>query len=441
MPKAPSLAARIGWLGIGSALLVAALGGWVVRERVHATVDRSVEESLGQRSERVLARFIATADGAIAEDGGPSADEFSQIFSGWYWRLESGGRSLQSRSLWDGLLALEAESPRRGLVTARGPRGEALVGIVRDVQVGGVAARLFVFGAAEATDRELARLDGVIVATQTLLFAALALAISAQLRWGLKPLRALRAALAGVRAGQRERVGAGFGPDLDPVAGEIDEVLARNAEVVRRARHHAADLSHALKKPLALLLARAEAAGPGEAVTLPADAVRREVEAMSRLVDRHLARAGSGAGERRRFALGAPVAALVGLMRSLHQARGLDWQFRVVPDLAWRGEPTDFEEMLGNLLDNAGKWAKSRVVVSVQPAGRGVAVQVDDDGPGLGEAEQAQAVRRGQRFDEATEGSGLGLAIVCDIAETYGGHLELGRSPMGGLRATLTLTD
>ncbi|WWT74863.1 ATP-binding protein [Lautropia mirabilis] len=143
---------------------------------------------------------------------------------------------------------------------------------------------------------------------------------------------------------------------------------------------------------------------------------------------------------------------LIGLMQTLHAARGIDWQLDVPGRVFWRGESTDLEEMLGNLLDNAGKWARSRVVVRVrlltQPTTEDdgmrsrtglLVICIEDDGAGLDDDEIARAIRRGQRFDESTEGSGLGLVIANDIAETYEGRLELGRSPLGGLHVTLRL--
>ncbi|HSI57843.1 MAG TPA: sensor histidine kinase [Ideonella sp.] len=430
------LGTRLAALGIAATLLVTGLGGWMLRQSVHTTVLRSIEQGLAQRVERILVHLQVAPDGTILENRSRSADEFNQIFSGWYWQLESPGQTLRSRSLWDSRLdaaatqTLKAGSP---LLRATGPRNEPIVGLRREVDVGGKPAVLYVFGTALETDGELARLDRVLLVTQAALVAALLLATLAQVRWGLRPLRRLHAALSRVRKGDEERIGHGYGPDLDPLAREMDEVLARNARVVARVRHHAADLSHALKKPLALLGAEAGAA------QVRGELVRSEVASMARVIDRHLSRAGSGAGERRRIDVHEPLAALVALMGRLHGERDLVWHLNAPSGLHWSGEPTDFEEMLGNLLDNAGKWAARRVEVGVWLDAGCLVVQVQDDGPGIPELQIDEATRRGRRFDETTEGDGLGLAIVCDIAETYGGRLALASSALGGLRASLWL--
>lgn len=436
MVERVGLGARLAALGIVATLVVTGLGGWMLRQSVHATVLRSLEQGLAQRVERILVHLEPAADGSLVESRNRGADEFNQIFSGWYWQLEAPGRTLRSRSLWDSQLDTAAAMPLKAgspLRRATGPRSEPLIGLRRDVQIGGTPAVLHVFGSSREVEGELDRLDRVLLVTQAALVAALLLATLLQVRWGLHPLRQLHAALSRVRAGSDERIGHGYGPDLDPLAREMDEVLERNARVVARVRHHAADLSHALKKPLALL--NAEAA----AVPVRGEVIRTEVAGMARLIDRHLARAGSGAGERRRIDLREPLAAMVALMERLHAARGLEWHLEAPDGLHWSGEPTDVEEMLGNLLDNAGKWARRRVEVRAWRDGVGLVVQVQDDGPGIPAAQIDEATRRGRRFDETTEGSGLGLAIVCDIAETYGGRLALAPGPLGGLRASLWL--
>ena len=209
-------------------------------------------------------------------------------------------------------------------------------------------------------------------------------------------------------------------------------MLERNARIVARARGHAADLSHALKKPLALLGSEAHN-----------EHTRQHIDNMNRLIERHLARAGSGAGDMRRIDLAASLAQLTALMRRLHAARNLDWQLHTDGDLHLRAEQTDLEEMLGNLLDNAGKWAASRVRTEARhlaDAKRGhIQITIEDDGPGLTDEQIARVPRRGERFDQSTAGNGLGIPIAADLAETYDGSLELGRSALGGLQITLRL--
>jgi len=440
------LTGRLILLGVLCAVLVAAVGGFLLRSGAHQAVRGSFAQRLSEHADRIEARFERDRNGRYAVVGNTDRDEFGRIISGWYWRLQTPDQTLRSRSLWDARLRDESRSAD-GLLQAIGPQETKLLGITRALDGG---ARLDVFGPAAQVDDALARLDRILLLTMAALVAMLVLTAIVQARLGLRPLARLRAALAAMDQGRAERIGVGYGPDLDPLARELDQLLTRNARVVARARGHAADLAHALKKPLAILTA-----ANGDQPLDPAW-VRREAQSMARLIDRHLARAGSGAGERRRIAVQPRVSALVELMRRLHAARGLQWDMDVPDEVYWRGEATDLEEMLGNLLDNAGKWARSRVGIRVgmrvaeakadpqlpehlrQP-GPIVYFEIEDDGAGLSETQRRQATQRGRRFDESTEGSGLGLAIVCDIAETYGGTLELEQAATGGLLARLSL--
>jgi signal transduction histidine kinase len=430
------LSARLMALGLLSALLIGGAGGWVLREQLHRLVLRSFELALLERSDRLQAELASLPDERLALERIESAGDFGRIFSGWYWQLSYRGEERRSRSLWDSGLQLAQARPlpqNAGLLQLTDPRGEAILGTRRVLLLGGEAATLHVFGPARETQGEWRRIDQVLLLSQGAFILALLGFTVLQLRLGLAPLRRLRERLGAVKSGAAEQLGQGYGPDLDPIAGEMDEVLSRNARIVERARHHAADLSHALKKPLALLGAEARGGAVGS------ERVKAQVQMMAGLIDRHLARAGSGAGDLRHVAVAPRLAALLALMRRLHGDRGLDWALDVPEALRWSGEASDLEEMVGNLLDNAGKWAGQRVRVSARVLGNGVEIQVDDDGPGLQDEQLAQAVQRGRRFDESVEGHGLGLAIVSDIAQTYGGRLELVRSALGGLGCRLLL--
>lgn len=434
------LAARLIALALLAAWLVAMCGGLLLRASVDDAARHGLQLRLQERAERVHARLAVSDDGRVVYVEPRVGDDFAQIFSGWYWRLRGDDTLLRSRSLWDADIRFIEASPMSsaaGLQSARGPRDEALLGVLVPVLLEGKTLQLEVFGSEAQVADALHRFDRLLVGILVVLFVLMAGTAVLQVRFGLRPLSRMRAAVSAVQMGTTERVGAGFGPDLDPLARELDGVLERNARVVARARSHAADLAHALKKPLALL-----ASASGSKVTdVPAPLVRRETASMARLIDRHLARAGSGAGDRRRFAMQPRASALLDLMRQIHANRGLDWQLDVDATMSWRGEVTDFEEMLGNLLDNAGKWAQSRVQLTLLQRAGCVELNVDDDGPGLSPAQCREAIERGSRFDQSVEGSGLGLAIVADIAATYEGALALARGPLGGLRAQLTLPD
>lgn len=428
------LETRLFILGVLSALLVSTIGGWALRQSVQTTLLNNFEQRLEEKAERLLAGLQVMPGETQVRWQGRNNDEFSRIFSGWYWQLESTGEPQASRSLWDSRLdtgnarAIGATDQLRQL---SGPQSLLITGIVRDIEIDGQAARLHVYGPAAEIDAELARFDRILLYTQTGLVIALLLSSALQVRLGLQPLRRLRDRLMAVRTGAADSVGSDYGPELEPLAQELDLVLARNARIVERARGHAADLSHALKKPLSLL-----ATDP----SLQEHALlRQQVAAMSQLIDRHLARAGSGAGSVRQVAVGESIDGLLALMQRLHRERPINWQTDIPGTLSWRGEQTDFEEMLGNLLDNAAKWAKSCVTVTASRQHHEIVLVIADDGPGLSEEQIRETGIRGRRFDESVEGSGLGLVITSDIAETYGGDLTLERGPLGGLQVVLRL--
>lgn len=428
------LGIRLFMLGALAALLVSTLGGWALRQSVQTTLRNSFEQRLTEKAERLVGGLSVMPGETEVRWHGRNNDEFARIFSGWYWQLESSGEIQASRSLWDSRLetsraqAVDDEATLNRLI---GPQNLQLMGIVRQVEIDGYPAKLHIYGPAAETEVELARLDRILLFTQLGLVIALLLSSLLQVRLGLIPLRRLRAKLSEVRAGTAECVGSHFSPDLDPLAEELDLVLARNAKIVTRARGHAADLSHALKKPLSILGA--------DSALRENTLLHQQITSMSRLIDRHLTRAGSGAGSFSQIAVAERIAGLIALMQRLHSERAINWESRIDGGLFWRGEPTDFEEMLGNLLDNAAKWADSRIVIEAFVQQHELFIHIDDDGPGLSEAQIKESGIRGRRFDENVEGSGLGLVIAADIADTYGGDIVLSRSPLGGLRVALNL--
>ncbi len=261
------------------------------------------------------------------------------------------------------------------------------------------------------------------------------------LRSGLSPFKELRSRLSDVRGGRDSRVGGNYPVELKPLVSDLNTLLEHRERVVKRALATAGDLAHGLKTPLAVLAQeaeRAEAAGHADI----AGAIAQQVERMRRQVDYHLAHAraaASGATPGARCSVLVSVEGLSRTLRRLHVDRELDIAVRVSAEHSARGQREDLDEMLGNLLDNACKWAKSRVVIESSQAAAVVLITVDDDGPGLAASMRESVLQRGVRADEAAPGSGLGLAIVRDLAELYGGSISLETSPTGGLRARLQL--
>lgn len=262
-----------------------------------------------------------------------------------------------------------------------------------------------------------------------------------QVRRGLFSLDRLRQRLAALRSGSTARLDGPFPAEVEPLVDDLNALLDHREEVVRRALAKAGDLAHGLKTPLAVLAheaERAEAAGQTElAATLGGQVAR-----MRRQVEIHLAQA-RAAGAGARLGARAPVAAaaeaLVRTLERLHAERKLAFATSIAPSLAVRAEPEDLEEMLGNLIDNAAKWARSSVQITASLAADSVEILVDDDGGGIPPERLDEVLLRGVRADESAPGSGLGLAIVRDLAELHGGSIALESAPTGGLRARLRL--
>jgi signal transduction histidine kinase len=254
-----------------------------------------------------------------------------------------------------------------------------------------------------------------------------------QVHYGLRPLAELGRIAEQVRNGEDVRFPQrGLVKEVAPLAGELNALLDHHGRMVLRARRSAEDLAHALKTPLTVLANEAEGAGSDWRQT-----VRGETARMQASIDRYLA-VGVAADHQQRTPVGPVVAALCGLMQRVHSERELAFVFDPHAQGLFAGAREDLEEMLGNLLDNAGKWAARRVDVKVAHIGNRMHIEVSDDGSGLPDEHLDSVLGRGVRLDQRAPGSGLGLAIVADIAESYGGTLVL-RNVSPGLQATLTL--
>lgn len=261
-------------------------------------------------------------------------------------------------------------------------------------------------------------------------------------RRGLRPFGLLREKLARVRSGQERRVDGGAYPsEVQPLLDDLNALLEDREKAVKRAFATAGDLAHGLKTPLALLAQEADrmgAAGYREA----ADGIGHQVERMSRHVNFHLARAraaASGAAGAAPCEVASCAEALVRTLGKLYAGRKLEISSSTAPELFVRVQREDLDEILGNLLDNACKWASSKVALESAPDGELLIITVDDDGPGLAPPLRTMVLERGVRMDQAAPGSGLGLAIVRDLTELYGGAITLEESPLRGLRARVTL--
>jgi signal transduction histidine kinase len=298
--------------------------------------------------------------------------------------------------------------------------------------------------AAEIAD-EVHSFDRALIITFSILAAVLLLTTMFQVRFGLAPLKRITDSLAAIRSGSAERLAGQFPEEIAPLARETNALIDANKEIVERARTHVGNLAHALKTPLSVMVNEA-ASRPGDPF---AAKVHEQADIMRDQVARHLERARLAA---RLTVVGsvtevAPViTALARTMEKIHHDRGIAIDVHAEGEARFCGERPDLEEMIGNLVDNACKWATSRVAIEVvreppNPASgtHVLRIVVDDDGRGLSPSEREQVAQRGSKLDETKPGSGLGLSIVVELAALYGGELKLGAAPLGGLRAELVL--
>jgi signal transduction histidine kinase len=436
-----SLALRL-ILAAGAWIAVALLAAGLMLSAIFRDyVVRSFDARLNALMDSLIAVVEVAPDEALTLSRPLGEPRFDQAYSGWYWQITGpDNASLQSRSLWDqGLAAGDVRGTDVAMRDVIGPEEVPLRLAERGVSLPGGTGRyvIAVAGDRSEIDGEIRKFNFVLAWSLLILGLGLLVAIFLQVRYGLSPLRRIRQAIIAVRTGKAERLEGEFPSEIMPLSSEINTLLEQNAAVVDRARTQVSNLAHALKTPLSVLTNEAGAGGAPLA-----DTVKRQVDVMRRHVDHYLARARTAAAAR---VLGArvpfaPVADdLRRALEKIYRDRTLRLDVRVSPNLAFRGERQDLEEMLGNLLDNACKWARGHVELQASSDGTQITCTVDDDGPGLA-ADQREAVfARGKRLDEQVPGSGLGLAIVREIAELYDGSIRLEASPAGGARAILRL--
>jgi len=258
---------------------------------------------------------------------------------------------------------------------------------------------------------------------------------------GLASVDNVRHRLNLLRAGRERRMDGSYPAEVQPLVDDLNALLDHRDQAVQRAIARSGDLAHGLKTPLAILAQEAERArGAGQ--TEIAVAIEQQVERMNRQVNYHLAQAravASGASSGARANVKESAEGVARVMRRLHAERGIVVDVRVPGGVDVRTQREDLDEMLGNLLDNACKWARTQIVIDAAVTGSQVVIAVEDDGSGIAPALRDAVLQRGVRADEAAPGSGLGLAIVRDLAELYGGSITLDASPRGGVRANLSL--
>lgn len=442
------------WVGGGLSL-----AWWLASAVLTRQVEASFDSRLAAQLDALVAALSVGADGRPRVASRALSDpEFQRPLSGVYWQVTAAdGRIVTSPSLWDARLPRPpaGEHGQVQAYSATGPRDERMRVLARIVTpseetrsslAGANPLLIQVASSTVEVQSDIASTSRILTTVFAILGLGLVAGATGQVLWALMPLRRVRRALAEVRDGSRETLQPLQAPsEVAPLVAEIDELVAQNRATIDRARTHVGNLAHALKTPIAVLRVSLQEERPDVAGAL------QEAGAMERLVDHHLARArigalaGAAAVDTPALAVAEEIASA---MSRLPTAAHLDLQ--AVGDAAAlaKVDRQDLAEMIGNLVENACKWARTRVRITVSAgreplpraeARRFLAISVEDDGIGMSAEQREAATDRGTKLDESVQGSGLGLAIVADLAELVGGRLSLGVSALGGLAVRLEL--
>jgi signal transduction histidine kinase len=432
---------------VGTAILLSSL----YRQAVERSFDHRLSVYL-----RSLVADVASPD--VPPDKFPQSlgePLFELPLSGWYWqvtRLDGNKDVRASRSLGDRQLkpltkqegADSDSDPETREGYAQGPEDQKLRLIERNVDLGADGRYLIsVAGDAAEIETETDAFYQALAITFGALSIVLILTTVFQVRFGLAPLKRISESLTAIRSGTTERLQGNFPDEIAPLARETNALIDANRQIVERARTHVGNLAHALKTPLSVMVNEAASRGDDPFAVK----VREQTDIMRDQVARHLERARLAARVSTIATLTdvpAVVMALARTMEKIYRDRNIAIAVDAPEHVRFLGERQDLEEMVGNLLDNACKWAQARVAVEVAREKSGANAQilrivVDDDGRGLSPSEREQVAHRGKRLDQTKPGSGLGLSIVVELAGLYGGKLALGTAPIGGLRAELLL--
>lgn len=445
-----SLAFRLFALAATWVLALLLIAGVLLVSIYRQQTERAFDERLHVYLKTLVADLASHTAAERTSPGALGEPRFELPLSGWYWQIARIDNDRQdtnaSKSLFDvSLPSLEKLAIPAGLGGVRegyvtGPDGRRLRAVERVIDLAEDGRFLVtVTGPADEIDGAVADFERTLLITFGLLGAGLVGSTLVQVRFGLKPLKRMSAALAAMRAGRAESLPPDLPSEIAPLARELEALVDANRQVVERARTHVGNLAHALKTPLSVIANEAAETG-----TLHGDKLRQQVGIMRTQIDHHLQRARIAASVDvvgTVTDVGPVVDGLARAMERIYRTRDLAIQTSTAEAPRFRGERQDLEEMVGNLLDNACKWATSRVHLAadcVQRDGKPfLRIAIDDDGPGLSPDKRGEAAQRGRRLDETKPGAGLGLAIVSDLVFLYGGRFVLEAAASGGLQAVV----
>jgi len=408
------------------------------RGHIESRFDNSLQDHL---EELVSASNVDPA-GTLKMTWRPTDPRFNRPHSGWYWEIRQSDISVaRSESLWQDSLNVVLPNindiPR--IQQIDGPEDEPLHALVQGIVFpqSKNSMSYIVAGPVADIEADVREFTMQVIITLAVLGIGLLLAIWFQVHFGLRPLQVLQKSLGDIRQGKETRLPQSYPEEIQPIVSELNALLDHNSALLERARTQAGNLAHALKNPLTVIRNEAKAINSSQGLI-----IRQQTDTMTASMDRYLSQA-RAAGTKGVLGARTDVKNVINdlcySMRQLYQERGLEINSILLGDCWFRGEAQDLEEMLGNLMDNACKWANKIVRITAECQGDRLVIFVEDDGEGIPEEQHHYVLKRGRRLDEEIPGSGLGLDIVRDIAELYRGSLELDHSALGGLVAHLNL--
>ena len=425
---------------IWCALLLSA-SGFALSALFGDAVRNSFDARLAVLLEGVVAGTSVADNGRLDLSLQLGEPRFDQPFSGWYWQISDGEQPVRrSSSLWAQVLILpHPENEEVVLSDVPGPSEQTLRVLIRPIILPGQDQpfRYAVAGDESELRGPKSRFDRLLGLTLAMLFAGVLAAILIQVRFGLQPLFRIQRALSAIRSGESRRLEGAYPSEIQPLAHELNALIDHSETLIERAQTHVGNLAHGLKTPLSVLANEVRAKE-----TPLSDLVDRQTTLMRQQVEHHLARARAAATSNILGARSEVSPVLDDLKRTLeriHGERGIEIEVVCADDLVFRGARHDLEEMLGNLMDNACKWAHSTMRVRAERRDDKVCLTIEDDGDGLPPSKREEVLKRGRRLDESVPGTGLGLSIVVDLASLYGGSFALDDAELGGLSAVLQL--
>ena len=442
---------RLVTISVAWTALALVLGGYLLSLVFRDTLEQNFDQRLNSLLENLIG--VSSDDTSTVVDlYRPMVDpRFDQPYSGWYWQISPEGfNPFRSRSLWDINLDVDFEISANTAIYRQiiGPEGQVLGLVERDITVPGsdVIYRFAVAVDTVEIDEQADRFDNILLLGLSALGIGLIAASLLQVFLGLKPLGHIKESLGKVRSGEAEYLPSDFPREIQPLADELNTLLDHNNEIIVRSRTQVGNLAHALKTPIAVLRNEARMNMDGENSQMSAT-VTKQADNMHKYVEHYLKRARMTANIKTIGSHSLILPSIKNIARALnkiHENKHITVKCELPEnDLIFKGNVNDFEEMVGNLMENAIKWATEEISIECNKDDKWITIKIRDDGPGVDIKERETIFARGERLDEKTPGSGLGLSIVKDLSGLYGGKIKLDENDQSrthkGLKVSLIL--